>query len=66
MKKLKSQFTAEVEAQIPVGVKISFREEPSVNPSEFLVLSCTSLFSPANAEAMIQQLLDSLQAALDE
>jgi len=64
VKKTSSQHSSEISAQVPAGVTISFKEDITVNPSQFIVIKGVSDQNPAQADNVIRGLLTTLLAEL--
>lgn len=64
MKKQSSTFSTVVEATIPVGVSVTFREDSNLNPSAFIVIKASSEQNAAAADNMIRGLLTALLGEL--
>ena len=64
MKKQEAQFSTAIEAQVPSGVSVSFREESSLNPSQIIILTGVSSQNATQSENAIRGLLNTLLAEL--
>lgn len=63
-KKQSAAYSTEIEAQVPTGVSVSFREESSLNPSQIIILKASSPQNAAAADNAIRGLLTTLLAEL--
>lgn len=64
MKKQTSTHQTEIEAQLPGGVSIAFREDSNLNPSTIIIIKSASGQNPAAADNLIRGLLTTLLAEL--
>lgn len=63
-KKQTAKYQTEIEAQVPAGVTVAFREESSLNPPQIIIMRGSSPLNVAQADQAIRDLLTVLLAEL--